>query len=960
MRLRFWIATLAVCLATSGVAYAQLQSGNISGTVTDEQGAVLPGATVTLQGTGPSQTFLTDDSGQFRFLALPPGTYKLTATLQGFRTLVRDGIVVAVGQNVQLPLTLGVATVQETVTVSGESPIVDTKAMGTATNFTQDELSRIPNSRDPWALLRTVPGVVMDRVNIAGNETGQQSAFNGKGARTADAVWNLDGVEITDMAAIGASPTYFDYDAYDEIQISTGGNDIRQRTGGIGLNFVVKRGTNQYKGSVKGYFTSDGLEGSNVPDELKQRGLTSDTSDHNDQISEYGFDAGGPIVKDRAWVWGSYVRQDIRLLRSAGNLIDRTLLITRNVKGNWQATTKDMVSILWFLGSKVKENRATGNAQVEPSSARWLQGDAFPESRPHGLLKFQDDRVLSSTNFLSVKYAYYGTGFQLSPQGGLDNQAGISGRLGQTFGSTLLAEFLRPQHSFYADANTFKTFGANSHDFKYGFGWRRSDAFSRTLWPGDRVVAFDQSATNKFANVYREGAGTNRVELWHVYVGDTITTGPATIDLGVRYDRQGGSALPSETRSNGAFPTLVPGIKFDGYDAPFTWSNVSPRAGVTIALDDSRRTLFRGSFSRFAGQISTGFIGWANPSGSVGFAQYPWTDLNGDNLAQPNEVDTSRLLSFGGGFNPANPTAVTSANRFDEGFEAPITTNLIVGIDRELIPNLAVALNYTYGRTTNWDAVPWFGLTAADYAAGTPLTGTLPGGATHNVPTFIPDAVKVRANGNSRVLTNWEGFATNFHGLEGQVIKRMSNRWMMRVGASWNNATEDYDASRPVTTLGNPTRSDTDRLQSGGQYAPRSAGSGQGDVFVNAKWQVNLNGLYQLPWESEVAGNLFGRQGNPFPVFRFAALGVDGTQRILVSPELDAFRFDKTWNLDLRWAKTFRAPRAGARLEFDLFNVFNNNVELQRERNAGSPNFRRLNQILSPRILRIGVRLTFG
>lgn len=106
----------------------------------------------------------------------------------------------------------------------------------------------------------------MDRVNIAGNETGQQSNFAAKGSRTADAVWNLDGVEVTDMAAIGASPTYFDYDAFEEIQISTGGNDIKQRTGGIGLNFVVKRGTNAFRGTAKGYFTGDALEGCNVPD----------------------------------------------------------------------------------------------------------------------------------------------------------------------------------------------------------------------------------------------------------------------------------------------------------------------------------------------------------------------------------------------------------------------------------------------------------------------------------------------------------------------------------------------------------------------------------------------------------------------------------------------------------------------------------------------------------------------
>ena len=118
--------------------------------------------------------------------------------------------------------------------------------------------------------------------------------------------------------------------------------------------------------------------------------------------------------------------------------------------------------------------------------------------------------------------------------------------------------------------------------------------------------------------------------------------------------------------------------------------------------------------------------------------------------------------------------------------------------------------------------------------------------------------------------------------------------------------------------------------------------------------------MYQLPWESEVAGNLFGRQGNPVPAFRIASLGLDGAQRVLISPTLDDQRFDNTWNLDLRLAKRVTTSHMTARVEFDLFNVFNANVDLQRERNAASPNYFRLNQILSPRILRIGVRLTFN
>ncbi len=362
---------LALLLAFATAIAAQIQGGAVSGVIKDEQGATLPGVEVTLAGPAEKNTFTTGPDGQFRFLNVAPGTYSVTTSLAGFGRIVRSDVTVTVGQSVTLPFTMKVASIAEAVTVSGGSPIIDTRKVGTSTTFTQDELSRIPNSRDPWALLRTVPGVVVDRINIAGNETGQQTNYSGKGTLGRESTWTMDGVVITDMSATGASPSYFDYDAFDEIQISTSNHDIRQPTSGIGLNMVVKRGTNQFRGTARGYFTNDALEATNVPDELGLRGITGDTADHNKQISDYGFDLGGPVVRNRAWVWGSWTTQDIRLARQAGRLLDRTLLKTTNVKANVQATSKDMISVLWFNGAKEKFGRGTGQAQREAASATW-------------------------------------------------------------------------------------------------------------------------------------------------------------------------------------------------------------------------------------------------------------------------------------------------------------------------------------------------------------------------------------------------------------------------------------------------------------------------------------------------------------------------------------------------------------------------------------------------------------
>ena len=436
-----------------------------------------------------------------------------------------------------------------------------------------------------------------------------------------------------------------------------------------------------------------------------------------------------------------------------------------------------------------------------------------------------------------------------------------------------------------------------------------------------------------------------------------------TLDLGVRYDRQWGRALPSETQSNAAFANLVPGISFSGYEAPFTWNNVSPRAGATYALDESRRTILRASYSRYAGQLDTGTVGYSNPSQNVGFVDYWWNDLNSDHFAQAGEVDLSHFVTQGGGFNPAAPTAVTSANVIDPNLEAPVTQAAVIGIERELMRNLGVQVNYSFTRTHNYSGAatfnPWIGLSASDFAAGPVLTGTLPNGQSFSVRTWIPDSAKIAANGNGRILTNYDGYSSRYHGLELSLIKRMSDRWMARVGAAWNNATEHYSTNPPLDSLGNPTPLDTEPLDNGGPFTIRSSASGVGDMFIHGKWQLSANALYVLPANIELGASLFGRQGYPYPVYRDVTLGRDSSRRVLVSPDLDSIRYDDLWNLDLRVARSFMIGRRSTQFIADLFNVMNANTVLVRNRNIDSPSFGRIAQNLSPRILRFGVRVGF-
>ena len=961
-----WASIAALVLVVNS-AMAQTPSGTISGRVLDATGLSLPGVTVTLQGADITQTFTTDGEGHYRFLELAPGTYKVTAALQGFATLVRENVVLDLGKTVNVPVAMQISAVTETITVTAPSPMVDAKQTGTATNFTADELSKIPTSRDPFSLMRTVPGVLVDRVNVGGNETGQQSNFATKGTRPQDAVWTLDGVAITDMALTGTSPTYFNYDNFDAIHVTTAGQPITQQTGGAGLNFVVKRGTNMVHGGARGYFDSEATEWSNVPAELAAAGVTPETADHTKQITDFGADFGGPLLRDKMWFYASYSVQDVKLQRR--NIVDRTQLKNPNLKVNWQATPKDMVSFLYFNGFKIKDNRSPGTPgiTIDAPTATFHQDNAYTDSPLHGLFKLADDRVVSSNMFLSAKYAYYNTGFLLTPEGGMDLNAGRDLTTGQSYGSTVQSSNIRPQMSVNADLNSFFNKLGATHDVKYGFGWRRVNATTGTLWPGNGILAVAQTPTVLIAQVFREGSGTNRTTYADLYVGDTISKGRSTIDLGLRYDQQGGRALPSVTAANPGLPNVVPGLNFAGYDAPFTWKNFSPRAGLTYALDESRKTVARASYSHFSGQLDSASVGYMNPSSSAGVAVYRWLDNNSDHFAQADEVQLHQFLGAANGFNPANPTAVTSANRINPDLTAPVTQSFVAGVDREIKSNFAVGVSYTYTRTTDllgnatFSVTPRVGVTLADYAPGPTLTGTLPDGSSYSVPTFIPNQAAVTAGGNGFLLTNWDGFSTDYHGLEFNAVKRLSNRWMGRVGFAFNNAREHYQPQARYDTNGNPTPTVTEPLVDGGQFAPMSSGNSAGSVFINAKWQFNANAMYQAAYGIEIAGNVFGRQGYPNPMFRSANLGADTGLQVIVTPKIDTFRYDNLWSTDLRVAREFKLRAMSFRVIGDLFNVLNANTALVRNNNvlALPTVFNQITQNLSPRIFRAGVVVGF-
>ena len=299
-------------------AMAQVSTGEIFGKATDGTGAILPGVTVTLSGPALIQPIVavTAESGGYRFPSVPIGTYTVTFDLTGFKKLVRTDIIIQAGFNAEINAKLEISTVQETVTVTGESPVVDTKSTTLSSSFTREALEKIPNARDPWVIIEQTPGMVMSGVNVGGNLSGQQTSFSAMGS-SSNQQWNINGAVISDIASGNSSPTYYDFDSFEEIQITTAGADASQQGAGVQVNFITRSGSNKFTGFGRFYNTNDKCFGEfakcqsiNVTDDLRKQNVGGGNPIQN--IRDTGFQLGGPIQKNKAWFWGAMSRQDVR------------------------------------------------------------------------------------------------------------------------------------------------------------------------------------------------------------------------------------------------------------------------------------------------------------------------------------------------------------------------------------------------------------------------------------------------------------------------------------------------------------------------------------------------------------------------------------------------------------------------------------------------------------------------
>ena len=956
MRRKFILA-LICSIASVVPAFAQtLFQGRIDVSITDAQGRTVPGVLVEIAGPATmSQT--SDESGEAHFLNLAPGRYSVEASLTGFNTYRNQGVDVTAGTSVPLRINLTVSGVTEAVQVRAETPVVDPARQTITTSISLDELQLVPSARDPWVMLQTVPGVVVDRVNVGGAESGQQSNVLAKGAGVAENTWNLDGIPVTDLAATGSSPTYYNFDMFQEMSVTTGGASATNPTPGAQLNMQFKTGTNVLSGTAHVYGAGESLQSSNLPDELLPLAGPSGKGNRMKELTDLGFDLGGPIVRNKWWAWGSYGRTDSTLFTLNGDP-DATELENIAFKTSAQVTPAIRPEFLFFRGNKVKNGR--GASPLRAQETTWDQ------SGPTPLYKGQVNIAASNNLFITTRGAYVGNGFSLSPQGGMGTTGyRDAGRV--RHGSYLFYETKRPDYSFLADGNWFR----GNHELVFGGSWRHTKDDERQEFPGsgaDNLHASDFATSRAItAYLYRPFFASSVAVNQGFYIGDTIHAGRLTAQLSLRFDRTTASMNESRQEAIPGFPNLLPAIVAPAQDNMVDISLWSPRVGVTYALDEAGRTIARASYGMFGSQFGSGTVQSFSAAGQAVLI-YAATDRNGNNVADPNELDS--LVTFGG-VDPDDPGSGVNFNRVDPNFTAPKTHEMVFGLDRELMPNFGVSASVTWRRFTDvlfsgYDPAllvtvyPLIGVTRSDYELEGVVEGNVPGIGAYRREFFAPRESSLPP-GNGLELRNRPDYHQQYLGFEAQATKRLSNNWMARIGFSTNRHTEHFNGDAGVFDPG-PTVA-WPNIE-GGAFLTATSGSGKSEVYlILPRYQINASGLYQFAYGINVAASLTARDGYGMPFFETvdSADPLQPEKRVLLVDPRDS-RLPGVATLDLRGEKTFAFGNRQLALSLDLFNALNSSTVLGRQYDVtatGNTGFNQPLEIMNPRLLRFGVRFRF-
>jgi hypothetical protein len=907
MVVRFARSAALLCVLAAAVpAAAQVQTGSILVRATDAQGAVVPGATVTISSpvlVAGSAVGVTDAAGAYRFPSLVPGTYIVKIELAGFQTLVRQDIVVLVGQTTPIEASLKVATLAETVTVAGVSPTVDTTSANVNVNLSEQLIQGTPGGRDIWALVESkVPGLVISRPDVGGTSGGLQGTFSARGTTSSQNTSFLNGVNVGDPAAIGAAGFYYDIDAFDDIQVSTGSHDITVPTSGVFLNMVTKTGGNKWSGSTTVTWLGDSTQARNDHNPTLQKYGIRPDSDTSNFVSDANVTLGGPLVQNKLRFFGAF--RDWRVHQNVPVQASQVVLDQTNIDdglGNftWQANQNNRLTGFYSRQRYSKPNRLLNAASITVIDSTSDEEDMFDLAQ--GLW----NSVIGKNFFVDARIGLNKILFPTYQNGG-NQQSTTDNATGIVYGNFPTNTVRhRDRNQFNATGQYYvDQLGGARHEFKFGFDYTHAVTRNENTRV-DNVTTTYTTASGSFVpvNVTLYATPQNDATALNVlalFWQDSISVKRLTVIGGLRFEQlegylpeQSSPASPFAQANIGGFAAQP--RSYSEIRNVVKWNTTGPRISAVYDVTGDGKTAVKAGWGRYYYVLSTGGGGVSSVNFNANYSEtYVWNDANGNHKFDLGEQVGAPTVS-------AVVVNGQIATSIDPNFTRPYTDETSFGLDRELMANTKLGVVFTYRREKNLQTT----INPDNPYASTLTTAVDPGldGVVGTADDGTYGFYARTSAANRAVITNDPNIVQRYRGVEFTLTKRFTNRWQMLAGY---------------------TLSKNEQLNYTLDTSPNFIINGNGNITstnnADRPNQFKLTGMYILPWHDLiVSGNLSAQQGPPITRQISRAVGFATNQIINLEP-LGNTRLDPLTKVDLRVGKLFRLENSRsleATVDFD-------------------------------------------
>jgi hypothetical protein len=984
-RSRFgFIVITCACLALWPAKARAQTASTITGVVKDTSGAVLPG--VTVEAASPEliekiRTVVTDERGAYSIVDLRPGVYGLTFTLVGFSTYKRDNLELPASFTATVNAEMKVGSLEETITVSGASPIVDVQTAKKAVSLPREQMDLIPTGRTAQAYGQLVPGITNAAPDVGGAHAMSQVGMNIRGNSGKETTVMLDGIQLNGACGNGSTQAYTNTQSYDEMVFQTSGAGADVSSPGVQQNMIPRQGGNQTHGSFNGVYSNKNWQADDLTPELVARGLQQGNKLYG--LGDLEGGVGGKFIKDRLWWFSAARRQyaynqipDTHYPDGSPGISD-DLVKNLSLRLTSQLSSKNkLTAYVDRVSKEISHDMAAGYDPVTASRV-WEPSKLYQQAQ----VKWTS--TLSSAAMLEVGYAQYQAYRHTTYQPGIEPPYGSpewfshAVHVDSSTGRTWVAApggnyYLMPKRQFFSGIASYVT-GSHSARFgaqnNWGFleqGTILNAALRQTyqnLAPVS-VQVYNTPERDRFTENYS----------WGFFGQDTWKINRASVSFGLRWDTFK-SSIAAEKAGAGVF---VPERTFGPQEMP-VWKNWSPRVSATYDLFGNAKTAIKFSANKYVLSATNGVAAALNPM-RLQSSSLSWTDLNGDDVAQGAkgctyltagcEINFAQLPATFGLITPGCTTIYApgsigcGTDQVDPNIKRDTEWAYNIGIQHELFPRFAVTANYFYTRFYNLRQTNNLLQTPADYTpvqVASPLDGSVV--TIYNVSTAKQSAVRnLQTSSDTAKMWNTD-FEFGFNARLPYGASVFGGTATDRTIATQCDITDDPNrlnycdqtkSGIPFNTQFKIAGSSPLRwgIQAGASFqtykylfgsgAPTTAFTGGG------VWQITRTTRYPADCKGPCTpGGLVN------PTQTAATLNVP-----LIAPGITSS--DRINQLDLTIARAVKVGTVSLKPEFSLFNVFNNRAMLTvRSQNYLTSSYLQPSSVLQPRLVRIGVQVNW-